>query len=59
MKSTFLNDFHRRRSNRLKEQLSRQPKASLDDAMKQYDRIKLGSTRGKRELPTAVQVTSP
>ena len=35
-----LNDFHRKRSERLKEHLARQPKASLEDALKQHDRIK-------------------
>lgn len=37
----YINDFHRERSERLKEHLSRQPKASLEDALKQYDRIKV------------------
>ena len=45
MKNIYLNDFHRQRSKRLMEQLSLQPKASLEDAMKQYDRIKRGSSR--------------
>jgi hypothetical protein len=58
MKNTYLNDFHRQRSKRLKEQLSRQPKVSLEDAMKQYDRIKRGSTRQKKELQTAGRVIS-
>jgi hypothetical protein len=58
MNDTYLNDYHRERSKRLPEQLSKQPKASLDDAMKQYDRIKRGSSRRKEELPPAEQVTS-
>jgi len=58
MKNTGLNDYHRERSERLKEQLSRQPKVSLEAAMKQYDRIKRGSSRQKSALPTAEQVTS-
>jgi hypothetical protein len=58
MKSTYLNDYHRERSERLKERLSKQPKVSLEDAMNQYDRIKRGSSRRKKELPTAERVTS-
>jgi chorismate-pyruvate lyase len=50
MKNTYLNDFHRQRSERLTEQLSKQPKVSLEDAMKQYDQIKRGSSRRQREL---------
>jgi hypothetical protein len=41
----YLNAFHRQHSERLLEQLSKQPKASLEDAMQQYDRIKQGSVR--------------
>jgi hypothetical protein len=40
MKDIYLNDFHREHSERLKKQLAQQPKASLEDAMRQYDRIK-------------------
>jgi hypothetical protein len=58
MKNTYLNDYHRQRSRRLKEQVSQQPKASLEDAMKQYDRIKRGSLRRKSEPQTAEPVTS-
>ena len=52
----YLNAYHREHSEKLKEQLSRQPKASLEDAMKQYDRIKLLS-RAARVLgsPEAAQ----
>jgi hypothetical protein len=38
--------------------VSQQPKASLEDAMKQYDRIKRGSMRQKNELRIADPVTS-
>ena len=41
----YLNAFHRERSERLKEHLARQPKATLEQAMEQYDRIKRGSKR--------------
>lgn len=41
----YLNAFHRERSKRLKEQLAKQPKATLEQAMEQYDRIKRGSKR--------------
>ena len=41
----YLNDFHREHSERLKEHLARQPKASLKEALAQYERIKRGSTR--------------
>lgn len=58
MKNTYLNDFHRQRSERLKAQLSKQPKVSLEDAMKQYDQIKRESSRQKRELQTAGPATS-
>jgi hypothetical protein len=53
-----MNDYHRQRSKRLKEQLSQPPKASLEDAMKQYDRIKRGSSRGNSEPRTTEPVTS-
>jgi hypothetical protein len=58
MRNTYLNDYHRERSKRLKEQLSRQQKTSLEDAMMQYDRIKRGSSRQKSALPTGERVTS-
>lgn len=45
MKNLYLNDFHREHTERLKKQLSMQPKASLADAMAQYERIKRGSRR--------------
>ncbi len=45
--NAYLNDFHRKHSEQLKEHLSRQPKASLDEAIKQYDGIKRGSKRRK------------
>jgi hypothetical protein len=47
MKNPYLNDFHRQHSERLTEQLSKQAKVSLEDAMKQYDRIKRRSSRQK------------
>ena len=43
----YLNDFHREHSIRLQKQLSKQPKVSLEDAMKQYARIKLLSRAAK------------
>jgi hypothetical protein len=53
----YLNDFHRERSERLKEQLAKQPKATLEQVMEQYDRIKKGSSRrspaGKRMIKSA------
>ena len=58
MKDIYLNDFHRQRNKRLQEQLSQQPKASLEDSMRQYDRIKRGSSRRKAEQPTPEQATS-
>ncbi|HZM04230.1 MAG TPA: hypothetical protein VFC44_14595 [Candidatus Saccharimonadales bacterium] len=58
MKNTYLNDYHRQRSKRLEEHVSQQPKVSLEDAMKQYDRIKRGSMRQKSAPPTAEPVTS-
>jgi len=50
MKNKYLNDFHRQRSERLEEKLSKQPKVSLEDALEQYDRIKRGSKRQEEEL---------
>jgi hypothetical protein len=45
----YLNAFHRERSERLKEHLARQPKATLKDAMEQYDRIKRRSSRRQKK----------
>ena len=47
VKDIYLNDFHRKRSERVKKQLSVQPKASLADAMEQDERIKRGSSRNR------------
>ncbi len=47
MNDIYLNDFHREHSERLKKHLAKQPKASLEDAMRQYDRIKRGSSLRK------------
>ena len=58
MKDFYLNDFHRKHCEQLKEHLSQQPKASLEDAMKQYDRIKRGSSRRKSEPQIAERVIS-
>jgi len=45
----YLNDFHREHCQLLKQHLSRQPKATLKDALEQYERIKrLSSRRRKR-----------
>lgn len=52
----YLNDFHREHSEKLKEHLSRQPKASLEDATKQYVRIKvLGRAAEVLGSPEAAQ----
>jgi len=51
-KTNYLNDFHRERAERLKRQLEKQPKASLAEAMEQYDRIKRGSSRNRNEKKT-------
>jgi hypothetical protein len=47
VKDIYLNDFHHERSERVKKQLSVQPKASLADAMEQYERLKRGSSRNR------------
>jgi hypothetical protein len=44
----YLNAFHRRHSESLEEQLAQQTEVSLEDALRQYDRIKRGSTRNLR-----------
>jgi hypothetical protein len=43
----YLNDFHREHSRRLKTNLAKQPKATLEEALEQYERIKRGSKRRK------------
>jgi hypothetical protein len=48
MKHNYLNKFHREHTERLKKHLLRQPKASLEDAMEQYEKIKGGSSRDRR-----------
>lgn len=58
MNPIYLNDYHRERSKQLKERLSKQPKASLADAMKQYEQIRQGSSRQKSARPTAGQAIS-
>jgi hypothetical protein len=45
MKHKYLNKFQREHRERLKVHLSRQPKASLQDALAQYDKIERGSSR--------------
>jgi hypothetical protein len=45
MADGYLNDFHRERSERLKANLAKQPKATLKQALAQYERIKQGSKR--------------
>jgi transcriptional regulator with XRE-family HTH domain len=49
----YLNAFHRQHSDRLRQHLARQPQASLEDAMQQYDRIKRRSAQGRP--PTIAQ----
>ncbi|HZR20635.1 MAG TPA: hypothetical protein VFE51_25360 [Verrucomicrobiae bacterium] len=58
MKDIYLNDFHREHSERLKKNLAQQPKASLEDAMGQYDRIKRGTSLQKSEPQMAERVIS-
>jgi hypothetical protein len=41
----YLNDFHREHSERLKVNLAKQPKTTLEQALAQYERIKQGSKR--------------
>lgn len=41
----WLNDFHRVHSEMLQDHMMRQPRASLKQALEQYDRIKRGSQR--------------
>jgi hypothetical protein len=43
----YINHFHREQSEQLKAHLTRQPRATLEEAMAQYDRIKRGSRRKK------------
>jgi hypothetical protein len=43
----YINHFHRERSEQLKAHLARQPKATLEEALAQYDWIKRGSGRKK------------
>ncbi|PWU20915.1 MAG: hypothetical protein C5B50_02880 [Verrucomicrobia bacterium] len=41
----YLNEYHRRQHERAGAFLCKRPRQSLADAMRQYDRIKRGSTR--------------
>ncbi len=41
----YINDFHRQHSKKLKDQLAKQPKATLEEALAQYEKIKKGSSR--------------
>jgi hypothetical protein len=61
MPEDYLNDFHREHSERLKAQLARQPHASLEEALAQYDRIKRQSARNSESLsePFGIKVDSP
>lgn len=43
----WLNEFHRQYSERLRENLKKQPKVSLAKALEQYEQIKRGSQRRK------------
>jgi hypothetical protein len=45
----YLNDFHRERADRLRQQLAKQPKATLEQALEQYERIKRGGSRRRNE----------
>jgi hypothetical protein len=52
MDPTYLNDYHRELNKRLAEDLSKQPKVSLEEAMSQYERLKQGSSRRQEEQLT-------
>ncbi len=51
----YLNEFHRQQHEQAKILLSRLPKQSLADAMRQYDRIKRGSSRMRPRFANAMQ----
>jgi hypothetical protein len=61
MPEDYLNDFHREHSERLKAQLARQPYASLEEALTQYDRIKRQSAQNSKSLsePFRIKGDSP
>jgi len=45
LEDIYLNEYHRQQHERARTFLSKLPRQSLADAMRQYDRIKQGSTR--------------
>jgi hypothetical protein len=49
MPTDYLNEFHKRLSERNKAIASRQRKRSLAEAMQQYDEVKRESVRSSRE----------
>lgn len=51
----YLNEFHRQQHERAKTLLSKRPRQSLADAMRQYDRIKQGSTRTRPQFVNATK----
>lgn len=51
----YLNEFHRRQYEHAKRLLSKRPRQSLADVMKQYDRIKRGSTRTRPRFANAMK----
>jgi hypothetical protein len=48
----YLNDFHREHSERAEQTLAKQPKATLEQALEQYERIKRGRSRRRNEMKT-------
>jgi hypothetical protein len=51
----YLNEFHRQQHEQAKTLLSKRPKQSLADAMRQYDRIKRGSSRTRPRFANAMK----
>jgi hypothetical protein len=51
----FLNEFHRQQHEQAKALLSKRRKQSLAVAMRQYDRIKRGSTRTRPQFESATK----
>jgi len=54
-KDIYLNAYHRRQHEQARTFLSRRPKQSLAEAMRQYDRIKRGSTRMRPQFASAMK----
>jgi hypothetical protein len=51
----YLNEFHRQQHEQASKLFSRRPRQSLAEAMRQYDRIKRGSTRTRRPSASATK----